>query len=182
MGESALPPAMALRKPKDEVNLNLDLTAYRKKRVQPDRRRRRTSMFSAYTFKGRRAEIRRDEETEGGYYLDQYGFRDWARPAAALLLCAVDLVANLTLRARGGADPSVLTAWASSRSGFLLAVVQLVPVAAACFLLLLNARFRWARTAGTALILGFAALAALHGMLAWEAGLDAAPPAVVRAE
>ncbi len=172
---------MHSKKDADQVNLNLDLTAYRKKRVMPDRRKRRTGMWSPYTFKGRRREIRRDEEAADGYFLDRYGFRDFAPLAAALALCALDLVANLVLHARGGKDPFPLTSWAVARSGALLVIIQFIPVAATCFLLLLFARFAWSRRIAAALILGFAGLALLHGSLAIKAGAPSHPPAVVRA-
>jgi hypothetical protein len=167
--------------PQDYHNPHHDLTTYAKKRKLPDRRRQRTAWWSPYTFRGRRRAVRRGEEAVGAYYLDRYGFRDWFPLVVVLVLCCLDLVANATLHAFGGTDPNPLTSWASSRSGALLVLVQFAPLAAACFYLLLQARVAWARSLTTVLLLVFAALAALHGYLAWDAVAAAQPPATALA-
>lgn len=167
--------------PKDSHNPLVDLTSFRRKRRLPDRRATPTRAWSPFTFRGRRRAARREDESDGQRHFDRFAARDWLVPLAILLVGALDVFANAVLHARGGSDPCPLTAWASSRSIVLLGIVQLVPLAALSFGLLLYARYRMAHTIASIVLLLLGALALWHGWLAYEAGADAAS-AIVRAE
>lgn len=67
----------------------------RKRRTVPDRRRKPTPMLSRYTLRGRRKEVRRDEDRRRHLYVDQYSPRFFVLLMSILLLGTAD--AFLTL-------------------------------------------------------------------------------------
>lgn len=66
-----------------------------KRRTVPDRRRKPTPIFSKYTLRGRRKDVRRDEDRRRHIYVDQYSLRFFILLMAILLLGTAD--AFLTL-------------------------------------------------------------------------------------
>ena len=61
-----------------------------KRRQVPDRRRRPTPILSRYTIRGRRKEVRRDEDRRRYIYVDRYSVRFFVLLMAILLLGVAD--------------------------------------------------------------------------------------------
>jgi len=66
-----------------------------KRRTVPDRRNKPTPILSKYTLRGRRRDVRRDEDRRRHIYVDQYSLRFFLLLMAILLLGTAD--AFLTL-------------------------------------------------------------------------------------
>lgn len=64
-------------------------------RVLPDRRKRPTPILSRYTFRGRRKNVRRDEDKKQHIYVDSYGIHLFLILVGILVLGTADAILTL---------------------------------------------------------------------------------------
>lgn len=130
-----------------------------------DRRRRPTPMFSRYTFRGRRRELRRTKESSGGYYVDRQTTFEVVAVLSLLVLTITDALATLHIIAKGGSElnPIMASTLELGDSYFLATKLSFSLIGGV--LILIHTRFPGVRKALYALLTLYGAVVIYHILL-----------------
>lgn len=136
--------------------------AVREVRMQGDRRRRPTPLFSRYWLRGRRRAGRRAGEIER-IYVDAYRRGELVLAAGLVALSTVDLLLTAGHLSAGGAEVNPMMAWTFQEGGAEgFAAAKLLLTLLATVGLLTHLRFRLARRATEALVVVYLCLMVWH--------------------
>lgn len=122
-------------------------------------------MLSRYTFRGRRRALRRDEDGQGGYYVDRRSTFEIAAVLSLLVLTITDALATLHIIARGGSELNPLMASALELGNSYFLASKLAFSVIGGLLILLHSRFPGVKKALYALLTLYGAVVIYHIVL-----------------
>ena len=111
------------------------------KRQLKDRRARPTPPLSRYTFRGRRQQARRSEETDN-YYVDQYGLHYIIFVTLIMVFCILDIYFNSKILQAGGYELNLFMASFMKKNFFLAQAFKVLVTLACSVFLLIHKNFR----------------------------------------
>ena len=127
-----------------------------------DRRQRPTPMFSRFTLRGRRTNIRRDTDGLRGRYIDRSTGRHLVLILILMICIFLDAASTLYILDHGGNEVNPIMASALQRGVGWFLMVKLGPLPLAFLLLSIHRYFSWVRYALIFLVLVYGTLALYH--------------------
>ena len=115
------------------------------KRVNPDRRKKSTSILSRYTITGRRHAFRREEDRKKGGYVDRYGHGLFIWVLALLALNILDAAFTRIILACGGYEVNPVMKWFIDHYGDHFIAWKFAIISFSIILVCLHAKFHETR-------------------------------------
>lgn len=131
----------------------------------PERRQRPTPMISRYTFRGRRRDIRRAEDGQGGYYVDRNTRFELVAVLTLLVLTVTDALATLHILSKGGSELNPIMRQALEVGNEYFLVSKLAISFVGGVLILIHTRFPGVKIALHLLLLLYGGVVVYHGVL-----------------
>lgn len=134
----------------------------RSSRQGPDRRQQPTPWLSRFSLRGRRKQIRRDDDLVRGRYVDRADGPYLWGVLTLVFLVMLDATSTLFILSRGGSEANPLMRHMLERGTPWFLLVKFGPLPLAFLLLSVARYFGWVRWVLALLLLVYGALAAYH--------------------